>query len=308
MDNAAHAESLDHEVYRAPLAVRPPFEFRNTPTVYRETYPGPGKVPDQIKVWRVQNSPLGNAVIRLSGFRDSPDTEVIAAGFNHAKEYGAAGIGRQGNFLQWGYGDPPARMTEAGRRFFISCIHYIHRFDGKAPLVRRRAVDRGAIPSVASSITSVSEDKRQFFLRWFPESLWEKYHADPEGLTAYYQANLELVYYDRVYRVDEELKSLGLDSNRKVETLERLFELRKDENHRDIVRRLLTRYTDGSGSYDFRNGRDRIYFSDVGGYKFKVVPERYLAAKSPFGPERSVNRATDTDTSGAAFRFRDSGR
>ncbi len=306
MDNAAHAESLDHEVYRAPLAVRPPFEFRNTPPVYRETYPGPGPVPHQIKVWRVQNSPLGNAVIRLSGFRDSPDTEGIAAGFNNAKEYGAIGIGRQGNFLQWGYGDPPAQMTEAGRRLFLNCIHYIHRFDGKAPLVRRRAVDRGAIPSVASSITSVSKDKKQFFLRWFPESLWEKYHADPEGLTAYYQDNLELIYYDRVYRVDEELKSLGLDSNRKVETLERVCSLLKDEKHRDVARRLLARYTDGgSMSLDFRKGRDRIYFSDVGGYKFKVVPEGYLAAESPFVAEGSVSPATNADTRAAA---RPSGR
>ncbi len=31
--------------------------------------------------------------------------------------------------------------------------------------------------------------------------------------------------------------------------------------------------------FDFQNGRDRIYFTDVGGYKFKVVPEGYLATK-----------------------------
>jgi len=31
--------------------------------------------------------------------------------------------------------------------------------------------------------------------------------------------------------------------------------------------------------FGFQNGRDRIYFTDVGGYKFKVVPEGYLAAK-----------------------------
>ncbi len=290
-------------MYRTPLAVRPPFEFRATPPTYRETYPGPGPVPGQIKVWRVQDRPVGNAVIRLSGFRDSPDTEVVVAGFNLAKEYGAAGIGRQGNFLQWGYGDPPTQMTEAGRRLFINCIHYIHRFDGKAPLVRRQASDRHGVLSMASNIPYVSENQKQFNLRSFPEDLWEKYRTNPEGLAAYYQANLELVYYDGVYRVDEELKSLGLDSNRKVETLERLFELRKDENHRDLVRRLLTRYLSGSSSYDFRNGRDRIFFSDVGGYKFKVVPEGYLAAPSPSGAQRSVNLAPDADTRVAARPF-----
>jgi hypothetical protein len=267
-------------VYRTPLAVRPAFEFRATPPTYRATYPGPGPAPDQIKVWRVQDRPVGNAVIRLPGFRDSPDTEVMVAGFNLAKEYGAAGIGRQGNFLQWGYGDPPAQMTEAGRCLFINCIHYIHRFDGKAPLVRRRASDRPGVVSMASNIPYVSEAQKQFNLRSFPKDLWEKYRTHPEGFAAYYQANLELIYYNGVYRVDEELKSLGLDSNRKLETLERLLELARDENHRNVARRLLVRYTDGSLSFDFRKDRDRIYFSDVGGYKFRVVPEGYLAAQS----------------------------
>jgi predicted metalloprotease with PDZ domain len=260
-------------------------------------------VPEQIKVWRVQDSPHGNVVTRLYGFRDSPDTEVIAAGFNHAKEYGAIGIGRQGNFLQWGYGDPPARMTEAGRRLFINCIHYIHRFDGKAPLVRRKALDRHGVLSMASNIPCVSEDQKQFNLRSFPASLWEKYRADPEGFAAYYKANLELIYYDRVYRIDEELKSLGFDSNRKVETLERVGSLLKDEKHRDVARRLLTRYIDSPMSLDFRKDRDRLYFSDVGGYKFRVVPEGYLATHNPSVAERSARPATNAETRVAASPF-----
>jgi len=279
MENAAHAELLDREVYRTPLTVQPEFEYRATPENYRETYQGPGKLPDRIKVWRVQNSQRGNVVARSYGFLDSPDAEVIAVGFNHGKSYGDIGIGRQGNFLQWGYCDTPAQMTEAGRNLFINCIHYIHRFDGKPPLVRRQASDRHSAVSLASIITAVSEDKKQFFLRTFPEGLWDMYHADPEGLAAYYKANLELVYYDRSYRVDDDLKSLGLESNRKVETLERLVGLLRDESHREIARRLLDRYTDAHTTFDFQNSRDRIYFTDVGGYKFKVVPEGYLTTK-----------------------------
>ena len=90
-----------------------------------------------------------------------------------------------------------------------------------------------------------------------------------------------MVYWDGVYYVDEELKSLGIDSNRKVETLERLFELRQDPARRELAQRLLDRYTDGHTTFDFQNGRDRIYFSDVGGHKFFVVPEGYLR-----GPNR----------------------
>ena len=363
MDNAAHAELLDREVYRTPLAVTPEFEFRNTPDNYRRSYFGPGRLPDQIKVWRVQNSHRGNMVSPSFGFLDSPDAEIIAIGFNLAKEYGAIGIGRQANFLQWGYGDPPARMTEAGRRLFINCIHYIHRFDGKTPLVRRRAEARYNAAYVASILARidagmreriivrahgsakdsrgglirsgppervwspegemksspivtpdpdswlplaeppeiiqapssvpayVSPERKEFFLKTFAPELYDKYGADSNGLVTYYKANLGLVYWDGVFRVDEELRSLGLASNRTVATLERLFELRKDPAHREVAQRLLERYTDGHTTFDFQNGRDRIYFSDVGGHKFFVVPEGYLIAQnSGTGTSRSSSR------------------
>jgi hypothetical protein len=76
-----------------------------------------------------------------------------------------------------------------------------------------------------------------------------------------------------------ELKALGINSNRKVETLARLFDLLKDETHTQTARRLLDRYTDGHTTFDFANGRDRIFFTDIGGYKFIVVPEGYLDVK-----------------------------
>jgi hypothetical protein len=201
-------------------------------------------------------------------------------GFNLVKHYGDIGIGRQGNFLQWGYCDPPSQMTEAGRRLFLNCIHYIHRFDGKAPLVHERGNRRQNALSWAASLAIAPDDQKIRVQRAFPKEVWDKYQADAEGLLAYYKANLELVYWDHVYHVDEELKSLGFASNRKVETLARLFELRKDPAHREIAQRLLDRYTDTGTEFDFQNGRDRIYFTDIGGYKFKVVPEGYLAAEA----------------------------
>jgi hypothetical protein len=322
-------------VYHTPLAVRPEFEFRPTPDRYRRTCQGPGKLPDQIKVWRVQNSPRGNMVSPPSGFLDSPDAEIIAVGFNLAKEYGAIGIGRQANFLQWGYGDPPSLMTEAGRRLFVNCIHYIHCFDSRTPLVRRCAEARDSAVYVASVMARIHRSatnrfipigppkrsstsgrgteatsapmfgpdpwlpfetrrtvplqpgeaahilapQKQFFLRTFVPDLWDKYCADPNGLVVYYKANLELVYWEGVFRVDDDLRSLGLTSNRKVETLERLFALRQDPAHRQIAQRLLDRYTDGRTTFDFQNGRDRIYFTDSGGYMFKVVRDGYLATR-----------------------------
>jgi hypothetical protein len=284
MGDAAHAESLhrDHEVYRTPFAIQPEFESWDTPGNYKRNYVGSDKLPDKMKVWLVQKTgkQVGGVVAWGAGFTDSPDAEILALGFNVGKSYGDVGIGRQGNFLQWGYSAPPSQMTDAGRKLFLNCVHYIRKFDGKAPLLRRQGMARTYIPVLAGIINRIKPDQQKdFFLRTFPEELYDKYHADPEGLTAYYKANLELIYHDRVYRVDEELRSLGLDSNRKIETLERLFELRQDETHRALAQKLIDRYTDGRTTFDFQNGRDRIYFTDLGGYKFKVVPEGYLAAK-----------------------------
>jgi len=59
----------------------------------------------------------------------------------------------------------------------------------------------------------------------------------------------------------------------------------QDENNADAARNLLSRYTNQSfGSAEewqswFDSNRDRIYFSDVGGYKFLVIPEGYLDEK-----------------------------
>jgi hypothetical protein len=69
---------------------------------------------------------------------DAPDAEALAIGFNTGKMNGAVAVGRHGNFLQWGFSAPPSRMTEAGRKFFLNCVCYIVKFDGKAPDSRRK--------------------------------------------------------------------------------------------------------------------------------------------------------------------------
>jgi hypothetical protein len=282
MANAAHAELLNHEVYRTPFVVQPQFEYRDTPTNYRERFLGPGKLPDKMKVWRVQNSERGNVVASSYGFEDSPDAEIIALGLNLGKDYGAIGIGRHGNFLQWGYSDPPSQMTDAGKRLFLNCIYYIHRFDGKAPLVRTETSPRGLAMLRAAVLNRISGDKKEFFIVAFPERLWEKYHSDPNGLVAYYREDLELVYWDKVFCVDNELKSLGIASNRQVSSLQRLVVLLSDESHASTAGKLLKRYTNVSFETPeqwrqwLEASRDRIFFTDVGGYKFLVVPEGYL--------------------------------
>jgi hypothetical protein len=101
----------------------------------------------------------------------------------------------------------------------------------------------------------------------------------------YYRENLEWVYRDRVFKVDEDLKGLGIDSNRQLSSLQRLIELLDDAQHGATAKQLLGRYTDQSFEMPrqwrqwFEENKDRIYFTDLGGYKFKVVPEGYLAGE-----------------------------
>ena len=271
-------------MYRTPLAVQPQVELRPTPDNYRETYAGPGPLPDQIKVWKVQNSPKGSALAEAQGFLDSPDVEILAVGFNLAKHYGDIGIGRQGNFLQWGYGDPPSQMTEAGRRLFLNCIHYIARFEGQIPLVRVRSDDRRRVLTFAGSLAVVSGRNKERLEGFFPKDLWQKYQADAHGMAAYYRENLELVWRDDgAYQVDEELRALGLGSNRKIETLQRLIALLDDGAKAAAAQKLLARYTvisfqtPAQWQQWFAANKDRIYFTDVGGYKFLALPQGYLS-------------------------------
>jgi hypothetical protein len=284
MDNAAHAESLDHEVYRTPLAVQPEFEFRKTPANYRLGHLGERPLPDQMKVWRVQDMPKGNVIAIGSGFEDSPDAEIIAVGLNRLKKYGDVAIGRHANVLQWGYGDPPSKMTEPGRRLFLNCIHYVRRFEGKAPLVHRNGESREhcfywkPLPEGATQL-------RLVFLGSYSKDILREYKGRSDELNTYCVENRELLYWDGGYCIDEHIKSLGIQSNRRIETLDKLIALLDNPDHEETARRVLARYT--CESFDtpqqwrqwFEGNRNRIYFTDIGGYKFMVVPEGYLADK-----------------------------
>ena len=286
MADAAHAGSFEHEIFSKPFKVEPQIELRKTPDNYRR-FPDGDKLPSQMKVWLVQKTGkrYGSVVARSYGFMDSPDAEALVLGFNTGKEYGAVGIGRHGNFLQWGYWAPPSQMTEAGRKLFLNCIWYIHKFDGKAPLVRKVSSDRWNAVRLAALINLIKDER--FFSSTFPPELKEKYKGDPDGLVKYYRDNFELIYRDKVFLIDNELKSLGLKSNREIETLKKLIYVLKDEKHAETARLLLSRYTAQSFQNAeqwqswFENNKNRIFFSDMGGYKFFVIPEGYMEDKAP---------------------------
>jgi len=283
MSNAAHAESLQHPVYEDPFKVEPQFEVVKTPGNYHSRHLGTDKLPDKMKVWKVQSTERGNVVCRAYGFEDSPDAEVIALGFNRGKEYGAVGIARHGNVLQWGYSDPPSRMTDAGRKLFLNCICYIRQFDGRQPLAHYKSSHRLNAIRLGLLINRIKDEK--FFSGTFAPELMQKYKGDPDGLAGYYRRNLDLIYRERTFLVDAELAELGLASNRSVETLGKLIEMFEDGQKGKTARQLLTRYTNESFASKrqwqqwFEANRERIFFTDVGGYKFLVRPKGYPAGQ-----------------------------
>ena len=129
MSDAAHVGSFQHDVYRKPFAVKPPTELWDRPANYLN-YEGGDKLPEKMNVWLVQKTGMeaASVVSSSNGFEDDDDTEIIALGYNVGKYYGAVGIGRDGNFLQWGYHAPPSQMTDAGKKLFVNCIKYISKF------------------------------------------------------------------------------------------------------------------------------------------------------------------------------------
>ncbi len=283
MSDAAHGELLEHPVYQHPRSVVLTFEMWDTPDNYKRR-PGGENLPDKIKVWRVQNSgkKYGSVVSRFWGFEDSPDAEIIAYGYNSGKEYHAVGIGRQGNFLQWGFSCSPAKMTPAGRNLFLNCIEYIYQFNGQKPLIRNGRGSRLGVLNLAPIINRISSDQEKFFKRNFDPALYDRYKNDPEGLAKLYRENIELVYRDQGFRIDAELKSLGLKSNRSLATLETLIDLLDQPDKAPTARTLLERYTKQSFSEKnqwlqwYEQNYNEIYFSDAAGYKFMTMPKNYF--------------------------------
>jgi hypothetical protein len=282
MSDAAQGEPRQHEVFSQPFKVEPAYESWPTPKNYRQC-PGGKDLPDKLKVWRVQNTgkSYGSVAFYSYGFEDSPDAEILTPGYNEGKENGAVGVGRQGNFLGWGFCAPPSQMTEAGKHFFLNCICYIHKFDGQRPLVRRESSDRLTAVYWALLLKVIKDPK--FSANRFPAEMMEQSKGDAEALARLYQDQIELIRYDKMFRPDEDLVRLGLKSNRKIETLQRLIALLDDTQEAPAARKLLARYTRESFQSPeewqswFKKNHDRIYFTDVGGYKFLVRPEGYLA-------------------------------
>jgi hypothetical protein len=270
-----------HEIFNKPLKVQLQWEERSTPENYRH-WPGGEKLGKTIKVWKVATKRFPEIdpglVSDPYGFDDSPDAEVISSGIN-GKAPNSVALGRHGNFFLWGFAAQPSDMTPDCRKCFINSVCYIKKFDGHKPLVRKNSSGREWALVYAGYLKSLKNEK--FIEQLFPEELRKRFGNDAEKYLTYYRENLEYLHpappHNRL-AVDEDVKSLGL-SNRKVELLQRCVNLLEKGEKVELAQRILNRYTnerfsDAKGWKDWlEKNRERLFFSDVGGYKFLIAPQ-----------------------------------
>jgi hypothetical protein len=288
MSDAAQGEPSQHEVFSKPFKVQPKLEKWPTPSDQRE-YPGGKDLPAQLTVWRVQDSgkEYGSVVSMGYGFNDSPDAEILTVGYAPGKPPGSACVSRHGNFLQWGFSSSPTQMTSAGRAFFINCIVYIHKFDGKAQLIRHAAMDRLYCLYLITLIDRIRD--AEFGPGLVGADLAAQYKGKYADLAELYCQQIELVYCDAKGQtvIDKQLQDLGIKSNRKVETLDQLVKLLAQPAQAATALQVLQRYTGlrlttpQQWQQWLAANRARVFFSDVGGYKFFVMPEGYADMARP---------------------------
>jgi Thiol:disulfide interchange protein DsbD, N-terminal len=286
-----------HEVFQKPLKVDLKFEDHPVPANYRH-YPGGDKLGQTMKVWKVQMRKFPDVdpgmVSDPYGFGDSPDAEVISAGLN-SKGPDSVALGRHGNYFLWGFSASPTDMTPGGRKCFINAVCYIKKFDGQKPFVRKTGSGREWALVYAGYAKQYGD--KDFVKSLFPEDVRRRFGKDPDKLLAYYNENLEyLIPAQNGFAVDEDVKGLGM-SNRKVGLLEKCVALLERGEQADIALRILKRYTtvslaDAKAWRSWLNdNRNRLFFTDVGGFKFLAAPQRLLEPLRHHGPSLTAEEA-----------------
>ena len=320
LDNVAHVLAPEHPIFRGPVAAELGVFGLPTPPRYRD-WPGGATLGATIPSWTIQRtawmgrpieaSTLTGLVLDPYGFADSPDCEAIAAGLNW-KAWDSLAIARQGNFLFWGFAAAPGDMTPAGRAAFLNGLAYIRRFDGQRPLVRRTHAHRATWIKYAGDRRFI--DDAATYATMMPAHLRRRLGTDYDGYPAFYRDHFEYLRPTgeaHVLDADPDAEALGTP-NRRVESLDRWVAMLAAGDRPEVARRLLGRYTLESFD-DARGWRDwldraggRLYFSDTGGYKFRVAPDgtpRPLPAEdTPLDPDPRHPDAAEMATAPARAR------
>lgn len=125
-------------------------------------------------------------------------------------------------------------------------------------------------------------ETRAWTIRHEPEAVVAKFGEDWAAYENYYIENMDYFYpiEGEWYKsaVDEDAKKLGI-ANHRIELLDAAVQMLVKGDRTEMALRILKRYTHESyqtateWSNWLQENRDRLYFSEGGGYKFIVLPE-----------------------------------
>jgi hypothetical protein len=269
-----------HEIFKKPLPVEMAWESVPTPKNYLN-WPEGASLGETMKVWKLfgklEQRDYG-LVSDPYGFTDSPDCETISSGIN-SKSPQSVALGRQGNFFLWGFCAPPSAMTDPARRAFVNAVVYMKRFDGQRPLVSDPVSARDWTLVFARFLSEGTS--REYILKQFAEPLRKKEEAAPADFAKFLQENRGWLRYDRgtkTFDVDEDAKSLGV-ANHDVALLDACVTMLEKDDRADLAKKLLARYVEAKPGDDAKSwrawldaNRAKLYFTDRGGYLFRVRP------------------------------------
>jgi hypothetical protein len=270
--------AADHDIFKRPFRVRPTMTEVEVPDNYRNYHNGKD-LPGTISGW-VVHEPIEGKVGLVSdpfGFEDSPDCEYISSGIN-AKAMNSMALGRQGNWFLWGFHGPPATMTDEARLVFANTVVWMEQFDGQQAYGTAGKQGRDWILSYCGWIDG--DLARDYYASRFSPVLLAETDSSGARLAELFTANMEYIRMDEENRwtIDDDARALGI-SNRSFDLLETCIDqVDGDTDEAVRARRLLERYTGESfGDADgwrgwYREHRDRLYFTDTGGYLFRVRP------------------------------------
>jgi hypothetical protein len=268
-----------------------------TPKHYGK-YPEGEGLEAKMKAWRVHPDTLAEKNYGLVsdgyGFEDSPDCERISGGVN-SKGPGAVALGRQGNWFLWGFCAAPAEMTESAKRAFLNTVVYMKRFDGQPAVVAKTSSSRQWAYVYAGLLADEEGAIRTHYQKSFDPRILEATGADPKKVKAYLKQNEAWIVWEEYEEpatsdtrparkskrvvIDEDAKALGV-ANSDPKLLETCVAMLEKGDRKEVAAKILGRYTDqkhGADAAAWRKwldaNRARLYFTDTGGFRFRVKDE-----------------------------------
>ena len=265
-----------HPIFRQPIHIQIPWQSTPTPAHYAKV----NLAPQELKTWQVNDSPSlePGLVADPYGFEDSPDCERISGGLN-SKSPDAMALARQGNWFLWGFSSAPNTMTRTARMTFVNTIVYMKQFRGKRPLIHNPCLARQWALKLATTFSKSPVGATAQARRTFAESVLKEADFDLDRLRDLIRSDSDYIrQVDGMFMIDTDARELRI-ANNNLELLDKCVSMLETGDRSDLAARLLQKYVSsgpatGGSPGDWRawlsSVRNRLYFSDRGGYRYIV--------------------------------------